>query len=224
MAYRYAALLCLLGLTACHRASNIAFPANGGRPLAPGTHRRALVHQGRDRSYLVHLPPQADAGATLPVVVNFHGGGGNARGQRDYSRMDQLADEAGFVVVYPEGTGRLDGFLLTWNAGSCCGYAADHDIDDVGFIRAVLADLSSVARVDERRVYATGLSNGAMMAYRLAAEAPDLVAAIAPVAGAAPIEPVPDMRAVGVLHIHSQDDPRALYAGGLGPPFPLSTR
>jgi polyhydroxybutyrate depolymerase len=137
--------------------------------------------------------------------------------------MDALADEAGFIAVYPDGTGRFDGFLLTWNVGSCCGYARENDVDDVGFVRALLTDLEAFTPVDSRRVYATGLSNGAMMTYRLAAEAPDLVAAIAPVAGAAQAESLDPGHPVPVLHIHSLDDPRALYDGGLGPPFPLTT-
>ena len=138
--------------------------------------------------------------------------------------MDELADRAGFIVVYPDGTGRLPGFLLTWNAGTCCGYARDHDVDDVGFVRELLVELEAAAPIDERRIYATGLSNGAMMAYRLAAEAPDLVAAVAPVGGAMALDPLQAEAPVPVLHIHSVDDPRALYQGGLGPPFPLTTQ
>jgi polyhydroxybutyrate depolymerase len=139
-----------------------------------------------------------------------------------YSGMNGLADEAGFIVVYPDGTGRFGRFLLTWNAGGCCGYAQDEQVDDVGFVRVVLQDLSAVAPVDPNRVYAAGLSNGAMMAYRLAAEAPDIVAAIAPVAGAMPFDRLAPGRPIPVLHVHSVDDPRALYDGGLGPPFPLT--
>jgi polyhydroxybutyrate depolymerase len=169
------------------------------------------------------LPPQAEAGEPLPVVLNFHGGGGNAQGQETYSRMDALADEAGFIVVYPNGTGRFDEFLLTWNAGGCCGYALENGVDDVGFSREVIRDLARTVAVDLSRIYATGLSNGAMMAYRLAAEAPDLVAAIAPVAGVVELESLAPGRPIPVLHIHSVDDPRALYDGGLGPPFPLTT-
>ena len=135
--------------------------------------------------------------------------------------MDALADREGFLAVYPDGTGRRKTRLLTWNAGTCCGSAMSENVDDVGFIAALLDDLAAKIPIDPKRVFATGHSNGAMMAYRLAAELPDRIAAIAPVAGAmvftgAPKKPVP------VLHIHSVDDPRALYAGGLGPPFPFT--
>ena len=76
--------------------------------------------------------------------------------------------------------------------------------------------------IDRRRIYATGLSNGGMMAHRLAAEAGDIIAAVAPVAGGMVLPAIKSPRAVPVMHIHSVDDPRALYNGGLGPPFPLT--
>jgi polyhydroxybutyrate depolymerase len=186
--------------------------------------RRELQHGGRPRVYYVHLPPQAAEGAPLPVVLNFHGGGGDAPGQECYSGMDALADEEGFIVVYPNGTSRFGEQLLTWNAGGCCGYAQDESVDDVGFVRAMIEDLAALAPIDRARIYATGLSNGAMMAYRLGAEAGDLVAAIAPVAGAMKLEAFAPIRRMPILHIHSVDDPRALYDGGTGPPFPLTNR
>jgi polyhydroxybutyrate depolymerase len=137
--------------------------------------------------------------------------------------MDAVADREGFLAVYPNGTGRLADRLLTWNAGTCCGYARDQHVDDVGFVRALLQRLDGLLPIDRARVYATGLSNGAMMAYRLAVEAPDSIAAVAPVAGGMVVEGDLPSRAVPLMHIHSVDDPRAPYGGGLGPPFPLTT-
>jgi polyhydroxybutyrate depolymerase len=132
-----------------------------------------------------------------------------------------VADREGFLVAYPEGTGPLPRRLLTWNAGDgCCGYARTRQVDDVGFAAAVIEDLSRRLPVDRRRVYATGHSNGAILSHRLAAERPDLFAAIVPVAGALDLGFFAPVRPVAVLQIHSVDDPRALYAGGLGPPFP----
>jgi len=208
---RLATALALLTLVGAVRAE----------PLTPGDHGVSLEFGGRERSYIVHVPAKA---ATAPaVVLNFHGGGGEARAHQKYVRMDVLADREGFIVVYPFGTGRFKEKLLTWNAGSCCGSAARDKVDDVGFVRALLDDLAARISYDRARVYATGLSNGAMMAYRLAAELPDRIAAIAPVAGGMVVQRFAPRRPIPIMHIHSVDDPRALYQGGLGPPFPFTT-
>jgi len=203
-------------------------------PLGPvGGYELAVEHDGRTRTALVYVPATLPAGKPAPVVLNFHGGGGNAAAHRAYVRMDALADREGFIVVYPNGTGRLEEKLLTWNAGLCCGYAAAEKVDDVGFVKTLLGALATRAPVDSARVYATGLSNGAMLSYRLAAQASDRIAAIAPVAGSMVLpEPhvddprlalaVPGRRPMAILHIHSIDDKRALYLGGLGEPFPLT--
>ncbi len=169
----------------------------------------------------MHVPKDTLANP-WPVVLNFHGGGSSAAGQQAYSRMDATSDREGFLAVYPNGTGIFSNRLLTWNAGSCCGYALNNKVDDVGFVHALIDDLQKHADIDRARIYATGLSNGAMMAYRLAAKAPDLIAAIAPVAGAELDVPFQPESRIAILHIHSVDDTRALYQGGLGPPYPLT--
>ncbi|MEW6689777.1 MAG: PHB depolymerase family esterase [Pseudomonadota bacterium] len=173
-----------------------------------------------ERHYIVHVPPRLEAKPA--VVLNFHGGGAHARVQQEYVRMDALADRERFLVVYPDGTGPLRGRFLAWNGGTCCGVAAGTQVDDVAFVRALLDDLSGRIAYDPERVYATGLSNGAMMSYRLAAELSDRVAAIAPVAGSMVVVDFAPRRPVPVMHIHSVDDRRALYGGGLGAPYPLA--
>jgi len=147
--------------------------------LAPGNQEIALHHGGIDRSYIVHIPPGVSGPA--PVIIAFHGGGSNAEAQQRYSEMGKLADREHIIVVYPNGTGSQR--MRVWNAGTCCGSAPAKRIDDVAFIRAVVSDVAKRVAIDRTRVFATGFSNGAMMVYRLAAEAPDLVAAIAPVSG-----------------------------------------
>jgi polyhydroxybutyrate depolymerase len=188
--------------------------------LGAGDHDRALVFGAATRTYFVHVPPRVSEGRPLPLVLAFHGGGGSASGFKAYAGLDALADREGFLVVYPDGSARFGRRLLTWNAGGCCGYAAAQNVDDVGFALAVLRDVARNVSVDPARVYATGHSNGAMMAYRMAIDASDRIAAIAPVAGAMQAPGFPPPRPMPVLHIHSVDDPRALYGGGLGPPFP----
>ena len=180
----------------------------------------ALTHGGRGRNYLLHVPA-GRAGRPRPLVIAFHGGGGNAPGFRDYAGLNLVADRENFLVAYPSGTGPLRSALLTFNAGNnCCGPAQRQNVDDVGFAVAVVEDVAKRHPVDRRRVYATGHSNGAIMSYRLAAERADVVVAIAPVAGAMSVDRFSPSRPVPVLHIHSVDDPRALYSGGVGPPFP----
>jgi polyhydroxybutyrate depolymerase len=153
-------------------------------------------------------------------MIAFHGGGGNAEGFKAYAGFDALADRERFVVVYPNGTGVLPNRLLTFNGGGCCGYAADRDVDDVGFAMAIVEAVAGRTPIDRDRIYATGHSNGAIMAYRLAAERAFAIAAIVPVAAAMSLDTFAPSRPVPVMHIHSVDDPRALYDGGLGPPFP----
>lgn len=188
--------------------------------LAAGDHRFSLIVGKAERSYLVHVPPKVANGYAMPVVLDFHGGGGSGEQHRRESGGDAAADRNGYIVVYPNGSGRLVDRLLTWNAGHCCGYAQKQNIDDVGFAAALLDDLARRTTIDPRRVYAMGHSNGGMMAHRLGDELPQRFAAIASAGGAR----LPSVRggAVPVLHIHSIDDPRALYDGGLGPPFPLT--
>lgn len=207
----------LASLAALAAAFASAAPASA---LAPGDHDVRFLVGALERHYIVHVPPQAEAKPAL--VLNFHGGGGNARAHQEYVRMDALADRERFVVVYPDGTGPVRERFLTWNAGTCCGMAAGAQVDDVGFVRALLDDLAERIAYDPARVYATGLSNGAMMSYRLAAELSDRVAAVAPVAGSMVLLRFAPARPVPVMHIHSVDDGRALYGGGLGAPYPLT--
>ncbi len=201
--------LVLLLLLASPAAAAPRFPAPGTHDLKLGT-----------RTFLVRVPREFKTRGALPVLIAFHGGGGNATGFQKYAGFDRLADRDGFVVVYPDGTGTQGRRLLTWNAGDCCGRAQTAGVDDVAFTLAVLKRLAADLPLDRTRVYVAGHSNGAMMAYRLAAEAADRVAAVGAVAGMMVVERFSPTQPVAVLHIHSADDPRALYRGGLGPPFP----
>ncbi|MFM7056376.1 MAG: alpha/beta hydrolase family esterase [Planctomycetota bacterium] len=187
--------------------------------LGPGDHTRRLRVGSMDRRYLVHIPQSCDGKQPSPVVLVFHGGGGNPSGMVQLCGMNAKADQAGFIVVYPYGTGRLDNSLLTFNGGECCGYAKDNGIDDVGFTKALLDDLAKVVNVDADRVYATGLSNGGIMSHRLASELSDRIAAIAPVGGPLMLETLHNDRAVSVMQFHGTKDEHAPYAGGFGKGF-----
>jgi polyhydroxybutyrate depolymerase len=179
----------------------------------------ALALGGRTRTFLYHVPPGRSG--PFPVVLNFHGGGSNARQQQGYSGMDATADRHGFVVAYPDGTGLVPGqrHLLTFNAGGCCPPATINGVDDVGFAESIVGWLAAIVPVDWRRVYATGMSNGGMMAHRLAAESA-LFAAVAPVAGQLNVTYFAPSRPVPVMEFHSVDDSRARYEGGQGARLP----
>jgi polyhydroxybutyrate depolymerase len=154
----------------------------------------------------------------VPLVFVFHGGTGNAESAIRMSGYNEVADQNGFIVVYPNGTGRLSNEkLLTWNGGTCCAYAQEQNVDDVGFVRAMVTDLQSRVNIDAKRIYATGLSNGGLLSHRLACEAADLFAAVAPVAGTLNFSPCNPSEPISVIEFHGTGDQHILYDGGYGP-------
>jgi polyhydroxybutyrate depolymerase len=185
--------------------------------LPVGLTTRNLTHDGNERSYLLYVPANFEASESAAVVFAFHGGGGNADYMVGVSKFNEIADEEGFLVVYPNGSGRRGDSLLTWNGGTCCAYAQQKNVDDVGFVRAILADLQTITNIDPKRVYATGMSNGAIMSYRLACEAADVFAAIAPVSGTLNYSPCEPSETVSIIHFHGTSDSQVPYNGGVGP-------
>jgi len=169
-----------------------------------------------ERSYLVDLPTAYDGRRPLPAVLVFHGGGGAALSARTQTRMSEKGQAEGFVAVYPQGSGMLSAKLLTWNASTCCGYAMQHRVDEAAFVAALLDDLEASFAIDRSRVYATGISNGGMMAYLSACALADRFAAIAAVAGELTVADCRPARPVPVLVIHGSADQNLPYDGGVG--------
>src|SRR5262249_19170475 len=172
-------LLLALVLTSCVATApeiklTQAAPAQTGRasfgcrapqPISDGD--RTLTSAGRTRRFRLFVPASARKGPA-PLVLNIHGLVETAQLQEYYSGMDAKAAERGMMVVYPQGVGN------SWNAGNCCGRAVDEQVDDVRFLRELVRELESELCIDRTRIYATGMSNGAILSYRLACEASDV--------------------------------------------------
>jgi len=177
-----------------------------------------IAIDGNTRTYLLNLPPNYDSTVQLPLVVAIHGFGGKASQMEHDYHLTGKSNSAGFMIVYPEGTpndGPLG--LQCWNAGTCCELAQEQNINDVGFISQLIQKLVHRYNANPKRVYVTGISNGAMMTYRLACEIPNQIAAIAPVSGMLlTVQPCQSSRAMPILHIHSVLDTKVPYGGGIG--------
>ena len=177
-----------------------------GNPTTAGTQVRTISVGGLARSYRLHVPGRLAGDSAL--VVMLHGAMGSAQTAEAAYGWDDQADANGFIVAYPDGQDRV------WNAGDCCGTASRTDVDDVGFISAVVGQLQSEFGVPPQRTFTAGMSNGAMMTYRLACDT-SLFAAIAPVSGTI-VTPCPHPTSTSVLHIHGTDDPTVHMDGVVG--------
>jgi polyhydroxybutyrate depolymerase len=179
--------------------------------FAPGDHTVRLDSDGRRRSYLLHLPPQATGRRRLPLVVVLHGGHGTGRKMQLGVGFDAHADARGFLVAYP------DGYERSWADGRGTTAAEQAGIGDLAFLRRLVDDVARRARLDRGRVFLTGASNGGMMTYRAACETAGLFAAFAPVIANIP-EPIAPAcspaEPVRILAINGVSDPLVPLAGG----------
>lgn len=194
----------------------------GTAASGPGSHFYALKTDGQEREYLLHLPQETWRDRPLPLVVILHGYASGARSMERTTGMSDKADREGFIAVYPQATG----FIRTaWNAGFCCGNAYLEGVDDIKFFRDMIETLKRNLHIDGSRIFVAGFSNGGMMAYYLAAQMSDLIAAIAVVSAAAGVHPVrsphaltiPDPLApVPLIGFHGLKDRHIPYEGGEG--------
>jgi polyhydroxybutyrate depolymerase len=172
-----------------------------------------ITVDGIVRNYTLNLPPGYYDSSGFSMVIALHGGGGSARQFETTSGLTDKANASGFVVVYPDGTGQIE----TWNAGTCCGSAVTKQIDDVKFISALIDKLVSTYKINSKKIYATGHSNGGMMCYRLACDLANKIAAIAPNSSTMVVtSPCNPSRAIPVLHMHSKLDQNVIYTGAVG--------
>jgi polyhydroxybutyrate depolymerase len=187
--------------------------------LRPDTNdlRRSLVHDNIKRTFKIHLPSGYDRTEHLPLIITLHGRGGNGESMVLLTRsgFNKLADRDRFIVVYPDGIER------NWNDGRKDEQSNDRahreNLDDVGFISDLIDQMIRKYNADPSAVYVTGISNGAIMCYRLACELSEKIAAIAPVDGNIPYtlaDQCSSSRPVSVLAINNTDDPLVPYEGG----------
>jgi polyhydroxybutyrate depolymerase len=190
-------LLVLSGCSGGHRDET---------PLPGDSSVHTMAFGGLDRTYRLHKPPGLTAAA--PLVVMLHGATGTGEQAEKSYGWDQLADSAHFVVAYPEGVGH------TWNGHGCCGKAMRENVDDVGFITAMVRQISADLPIDKSRVYAAGISNGGIMSYTLACNT-GIFAAIGP-DSATMLDACTAPHPTSVIHIHGTADKVVPYNGGQG--------
>jgi polyhydroxybutyrate depolymerase len=212
------ALLLLTGCLASLPA--IPEPPSGTYRVSTGT-----TYNLSSRSFLVHIPPDYHSNSPLPLVVVIHGAFSTGSQTETETGFSALADSERFLVAYPEGIG-IFGLFQHWNAGHCCGKAAEDQIDDVGFIAEVISTVRRKLTVDSTRIYLAGMSNGGMLTYRFAAERPGDLAAAAVVSGTIGSSIENEARswqiqqpekALPIIALHGRADDTVPADGGIAP-------
>jgi polyhydroxybutyrate depolymerase len=211
-------LIVLLLLNGCNRIR----PDVDEGDLVGGAYL-SLEHDGKMRNFYVYVPESYNGledSDTVALVINFHGGAGNGKQQCMDSKIEEVADEKGFIVVCPDGTSAGYTKLYTWNTkGNPDIYAVENNVDDIGFIKKMIFDLESKFKINPRQIYATGISQGGMMSYRLACEEPNLIAAIAPVSSSMETYVTncnPRESGMPIIIFHGLMDEQIPFEGGQG--------
>lgn len=182
--------------------------ATAAPTMESGDIMRKLTVNNVERSYLLYIPPGLEASQPVPALFVFHGADERPEDIRASTGFNDIADKAGFLVVYP------NGMEHTWNAGKGFGYAADNNVDDIAFVRQIVSDLGMVATLDSKRIYATGFSNGGGLVYRLGCEMSDVFAGIAPVAAAPLVWPCQPKQPISLIHVQGLADDFIPFEGG----------
>ncbi|MCF7848450.1 MAG: hypothetical protein K9M45_06335 [Kiritimatiellales bacterium] len=175
--------------------------------------KKTIQHGGLEREYILYLPDNYDGKQQLPLVLAFHGGGGTAKQAMDHYKWHPLADQHGFMVCYPEGINKH------WNDGRVSKVFREENtnVDDVGFIKTLLNQLYTDYKIDRKRVFSSGASNGGMFSHRLGIDLSEHFTAIAPVISCVPeaiVNKFEPGKPVSVLMINGTDDPFVPYNGG----------
>jgi polyhydroxybutyrate depolymerase len=173
---------------------------------------------GLERFCLLYVPSTLRPESPAPLVLAFHGGGGNPRGFARMTKLHYLAEREGFLLAYPAGTGRQRQRWLTWNAGgeSPTNWAERHKVDDVAFVQALVEEIARAYAIDRHRIFAIGASKGGMLAYHLACTCSETFAAVAVVAGSMITENCAPRHPVALLHVHGGNDEHVPLRGGAG--------
>ena len=192
----------LLLCTATPSPSWSADHSAAGRWVNRNLPTRTITVDGRERSYLYFVPREVDRTQPTSVILAFHGGGFSAQSMVEGTDLlEGAGHQHGFIIVYPQG------YKNSWNAGpGNWGPAVNEGIDDVAFVSALLDDLASFVTVDPQAIYATGMSNGSAMAYRLACQLSDRVAAVAGVASSPSLPTCRPLRPVPIIHFWGTAD------------------
>lgn len=197
--------------------------AAGAAAVSAAPVEQSIQWAGAERKYLVSLPPGYSGGEKRPLILVFHGGGGNPAQVLKSTDIVERAARKGWILVAPAGSGRLDRFL-TWNVGFGFGYAMSAKVDDVGFVRRLIETLEAAYRIDPDRIYATGISNGGILCHLLAGHLSERIAAIAPIVATAGgrakgsaewLQPPAPRHPVSVISFNGALDPSIPLAGGL---------
>ncbi len=209
------AALLVAGCMESNHADDVALKGT----YAPGTAAHTIAAGGLERSYLLHLPPAPERRLgrlqAFPLLIVLHGSGADGATVERMSAMDSLADVRHFIVAYPNGTAGFLRLQTDWNAGRCCGPAAERKVDDLAFVHLLLADITKKLPIDRRRIYVAGFSDGARMAYRVGCVLSGDVTAIGVVAGGLVDSTCKPAHRLPLVAFHGTADDEVPYADTL---------